>query len=125
MAKKGIHLINKNEKGEPQQSQGMKDESKKPEGEGGKKPESARKKVKNAQLKVLQNLDDIVTGNCTSAIGGNSNCAKFMLDWSGVSDLRAPLAKPLKQRSIARVLLKKLKQVAESQPKPGTSEDGK
>jgi hypothetical protein len=68
-------------------------------------------------LKVLQNLDEIVGGNCTSAIGGNPNCAKFMLDWSGVSDLRSPLARPAQQGTLTGTLLKKLKNTPEKSKK--------
>jgi hypothetical protein len=70
-----------------------------------------RKRVHKAQLNVLQKIDNILDGNCKSATKGNYNCAKFVLDWSGVSDIRTPLAKPLKQKSLAGTLLKQLKKV--------------
>ncbi len=71
-----------------------------------------RKRVHQAQLNVLEEVDKILTGNCKSATKGNYSCAKFVLDWSGVSDIRTPLAKPLKQKTLASTLLKQLKKSA-------------
>jgi hypothetical protein len=77
------------------------------------KPKLApRKRVHQAQLNVLEQVDKILTGNCKSATKGNYSCAKFVLDWSGVSDIRTPLAKPLKQKTMASTLLKQLKKTA-------------
>lgn len=76
--------------------------------------------MRNAQMNVLDQVDDILTGNCKSASKGNFNCAKFVLDWSGVSDIRTPLAKPLKQKSLADTLLQKLKKTAD---KPKEAEE--
>ncbi len=81
----------------------------KAKGKKGKKL-SARARVKAAQEKVLLKVDKILTGNCTSATKGNWNCAKFVLDWSGVSDIRTPLAAPLKRKSAMRMLLGRFKQ---------------
>jgi hypothetical protein len=42
-----------------------------------------------------------------------------VLDWSGVSDIRTPLAKLLKQKSLAGALIKRLKKkAADKQPSP-------
>jgi hypothetical protein len=71
-----------------------------------------RKRVHQAQLNVLEQVEKILNGNCKSATKGNYNCAKFVLDWSAVSDIRTPLARPLKQKSLAGTLLKKLKKTA-------------
>ena len=60
-----------------------------------------RKRVHKAQLSVLNKVEKILNGNCNSATKGNYNCAKFVLDWSGVSDIRTPLAQPLKQKSLS------------------------
>jgi hypothetical protein len=81
------------------------------------KKEAPRTRVRNAQLKVLDELEKILTGNCKSATKGNHNCAKFVLDWSLISDLRSPLAKPARQKSLAGLLLKKLKLAADKQKK--------
>jgi hypothetical protein len=80
----------------------------KPQSKKKKKNISARAKVHKAQLKVLNQVEKILGGNCTQAKQGNFNCAKFVLDWSTVSDLRTPLAKPLKSKSLAGALLKQL-----------------
>jgi hypothetical protein len=85
-----------------------------------------RKRVRKAQLSVLNKVEKILNGNCNSATKGNYNCAKFVLDWSGVSDIRTPLAQPLKQKSLASTLLKRLKKVAsEKQRKDGQAETPK
>lgn len=84
-----------------------------------KKPKLApRKRVHQAQLNVLEQVDKILTGNCKSATKGNHSCAKFVLDWSGVSDIRTPLAKPLKQKTLASTLLKHLKKSAAQKQQP-------
>ena len=71
----------------------------------------------NAQVQVLEQVENILKGNCGSAKKGNHSCARFVLDWAGVSDLRTPLAKPLKARSMAGDLMKRLRSVKESKPK--------
>ena len=71
-----------------------------------KKKVSPRKRVHEAQVNVLEQVDKILKGNCTSAKKGNYNCAKFVLDWSGVSDIRTPLAKPVKKNALASALKK-------------------
>jgi hypothetical protein len=77
-----------------------------------------RKRVHNAQVNVLAQVDKILRGNCAQAKKGNFNCAKFVLDWSMVSDLRTPLAKPLKSKTLAGALLKQLGKKARSPSKP-------
>ena len=93
------------------ETQGEEPKGKKNEGEPKPPRKGARAKVKKAQFAVLEKLDQIVEGNCQSAITGNPGCAKFMLDWSGVSDLRAPLAPAPKQKTLEGTLLKKLKAI--------------
>ena len=83
--------------------------AKKPEGEA-KKKLTARQRVKNAQMMVLDQLDKIVKGNCKSAASGNYNNARFVLDWSGISEIRTPLAAPKKRKSALAALLKKLRE---------------
>jgi hypothetical protein len=73
--------------------------------------------VKRAQIEVLDKVSEILTGNCKSAADGNYNCAKFVLDWSGVSDIRTPLAKAPHKKSVTSMLLKRLNEVAEQQEK--------
>jgi hypothetical protein len=92
-------------------------------GEPGKKV-SARERVKKAQLVVLDKLTEIVEGNCKSAAGGNYNNAKFVLDWSGISEIRTPLAPAKKRKSVLSALLKKLREAPkeeESAEKDGGS----
>jgi len=67
---------------------------------------SPRKRVLEAQKSVLQQVDKILNGNCRSAKKGNYNCAKFVLDWSGVSEIRTPLVKTVKKNSLATALKK-------------------
>ena len=107
MAKSGVGAgAGKKGQGEPKNGNGKKRESP-------PKPKMApRKRVHQAQLNVLEQVDKILTGNCKSATKGNYSCAKFVLDWSGVSDIRTPLAKPLKQKTLASTLLKQLKKTA-------------
>jgi hypothetical protein len=119
MAKSGLELVTK---GLPAESR-----SKKPSRRGSKKPKEAkeakpravpaRARVRKAQLNVLEQVENILNGNCKSATNGNHGCAKFVLDWSGVSELRTPLAKQKRKSSLADALLKKLKQAAEQKPK--------
>ncbi|HEY3927191.1 MAG TPA: hypothetical protein VGL89_02345 [Candidatus Koribacter sp.] len=82
--------------------------------EEAKKKWSPRKRVLEAQRSVLQQVDKILTGNCVSAKKGNYNCAKFVLDWSGVSEIRTPLAKTVKKNSLATAL-KKLRAARKTQ----------
>jgi hypothetical protein len=42
-----------------------------------------RSRVKKAQEMVLDEMRNIVQGNCNSAKKGNYNAAKFVLDWAG------------------------------------------
>jgi hypothetical protein len=121
MAKSGLELVPKGVK--PAESS-----SKKPNRKGSKKPKEAaevkpravpaRARVRKAQLNVLEQVEDILNGNCKSATKGNHGCAKFVLDWSGVSELRTPLAKQKRKGSLTDAFLKKLKQAAEQKPKP-------
>jgi hypothetical protein len=67
-----------------------------------------RKQVLRAQQRVLKRVMSILNGNCNAAVEGNHQCAKFVLDWSGISDIRTPLAKPLKKKSPTAALLKRL-----------------
>lgn len=122
MAKPKISLVNK----EPIVMGATPEESEKPKGKSKKKKSGEkdaekklppRKRVREAQLHVLDQVDNILKGNCGSATKGNYGCAKFVLDWSGVSDLRSPLAKPLKKKSVASALLKKLTEAAAKQEK--------
>jgi hypothetical protein len=69
-----------------------------------KKKLSPRARVKQAQMTVLDKLNEIVEGNCNSAVKGNYKCAEFMLDWSGVTDMRTPLAKAKKKSLIAELV---------------------
>lgn len=123
MANAGIHLVNtegKEEQGFAQESSDCEEnaaDDKNKQNSSKKRGESARTKVRIAQFKVLEKLNDIVDSNLGSAAQGNHNCAKFMLDWSGVSDLRSPLARLSKQRSVARDLLKQLKKTKPSKKK--------
>ena len=71
---------------------------------------SPRERVRRAQLRVLNKIENILDGNCESAKSGNYSCAKFVLDWSGVSDIRSPLAKPVKKKSVLQALLKKFRE---------------
>jgi len=121
MAKRGLELVPK-EGLNKIEGRGGKSNSKgkKAEGETNGRKVPARTRVRNAQLNVLEQVESILDGNCKSATKGNHGCAKFVLDWSGVSDLRTPLAKQKRKSSLADALLKKLKQAAEQ--KPETSE---
>jgi hypothetical protein len=85
----------------------------------------ARSRVRKAQLSVLEKVESILEGNCKSATKGNHGCAKFVLDWSGVSDLRTPLAKPKRKSSLTDALLKRLKHAAEQKPKAGEAPEQK
>lgn len=112
-ASKG-HLEKEGKAGDPvEESKPLPEEL--PKEKPGKKV-PARKKVHEAQLKVLDQVDQILTGNCKSAIGGNYNCAKFVLDWSGVSDIRTPLARKPGRKSPLAEMLKRLKE-ARQEPK--------
>lgn len=85
---------------------------------------SPRKKVHKAQLGVLKKVDEILTANCDSAAKGNYNCAKFVLDWSGISDIRTPLAKPLKRRGELASMLQQLKRRVDMQAELEEQEAG-
>ncbi len=84
---------------------------------------SPRERVKRAQTRVLQKIEHILDGNCESARQGNYSCAKFVLDWPGVSDIRTPLVKPAQRKSALQVLLKKFRAedlgAEENEPKGG------
>lgn len=131
MAKNGLKVVKKEQQSPGETEGGLelpvtKKSRRKPSGtKKDPKKVSPRTRVRNAQLKVLDQVDNILKGNCGSAKKGNYNCAKFVLDWSGISDLRSPLAKPLQQKSVASALLKKLKQAAEKQQRAKDSPDVK
>ena len=110
MAKEGLHLVENQDADTTEQpkQECVESEENKQKHRNGRK-ESVRTKVKNAQIKVLDSINEIVGSNCKAAVDGNPSCAKFMLDWSGISDLRSPLAKPIKRKSLADGILKKLK----------------
>ena len=82
------------------------------DGSGGKKnPKgvkrkklSPRAKVKKAQMSVLGKMNRILAGNCKSASAGNYKCAEFVLDWSGITEIRTPLAKPRKKALVAGLM---------------------
>lgn len=68
-----------------------------------------RSRVKKAQEMVLDQMRNIVEGNCNSAKKGNYNAAKFVLDWAGITEIRTPLAKPKQRFSLAQLLRKRTK----------------
>lgn len=65
-------------------------------------------------MKVIEKVENIIEGNCASATQGNYKCAEFVLDWSGASDLRTPLAKEKKKSLIAGLLKLAQKQQGET-----------
>ena len=89
-----------------------------------KKPKNVppRKQVLKAQQRVLKRVMSILNGNCNAAVEGNHQCAKFVLDWSGISDIRTPLAKPLKKKSPTAALLKRLALASAPPPQEGETE---
>lgn len=82
-----------------------------------------RERVRRAQLRVLQKVENILDGNCESAKSGNYSCAKFVLDWSGVSDIRTPLAKPIRKKSVLQALLKKFREEDLGADEPAKSDE--
>ena len=109
MAKRGMGLVSGGQNvSEGGNESGGQEGSKKPERSGRSKKDKgekipARKRVRNAQLQVLGEVENILKGNCKSAKKGNHGCAKFVLDWALVSDLRAPLARPTKRQSLSEI----------------------
>jgi hypothetical protein len=79
---------------------------------------SPRARVKQAQMKVLDQMENILTGNCGSAAKGNYKCAEFVLDWSGATEIRTPLSKPRK-KSLVSALMRQ----AEGRHKAGEQDD--
>jgi hypothetical protein len=117
MAKRKLELVRQAEsKPAQEQKRNSNGKGNKAADEAAERKLAPRTRVRKAQLSVLEKVESILEGNCESAKKGNHGCAKFVLEWSGVSDLRTPLAKPKRKSSLADALLKKLKQAAEQPP---------
>ena len=124
MGQKKSNLPGRDEEGHflPRATAGASRTGSKKKKSGPKKKLSPRAKVKKAQLNVIEKVEKILSGNCASATNGNYKCAEFVLDWSGASDLRTPLAKEKKKSLIAGLLKLAQKQQGEAKKEEAAEE---